>query len=78
MAKSTVSLGEDYSRCRVVVVPLPYLLGNIQGLLYRKTYRILSNPFTLNCKVSLHMREVLKTALYSISAIYIFWHTLCQ
>ena len=77
MAKSTVSLGEDYSRCRVVVVPLPYLLGNIQGLLYRKTYRILSNPFTLNCKVSLQMCEIIKIALYLLSVTYAYWHALC-
>ena len=31
MAKSTVSLGEDCSRCRAVAVSLPYLSGNIQG-----------------------------------------------
>ena len=37
-----------------------------------------SNPFTLNCKVSLQMHEVVKIALCSLSAVYMFWHALCQ
>ena len=50
----------------LVVVPLPCRCRICQEI-YKKVIseniQNVSNPFTLNCKVSLQMREVLKMAL---------------